>query len=114
MEWARPYLSSKRRIFRVLDARIEGQYSLSKAMKVASLALQCLSGEPKLRPDMDEVVKALEQLQDAKDPATAEENKAELTQHGHLKGQSKSCRGSTQVPAPITEYPRPSSSPLYT
>nr|GMD45057.1 probable serine/threonine-protein kinase NAK [Ipomoea batatas] len=114
VEWARPYLSSKRRIFRVLDARIEGQYSLSKAMKVASLALQCLSGEPKLRPDMDEVVKALEQLQDAKDPATAEENKAELTQHGHLKGQSKSCRGSTQAPAPITEYPRPSSSPLYT
>lgn len=113
MEWARPYLSSKRRIFRVLDGRIEGQYSLSKAMKAANLALQCLSGEPKLRPDMDEVVKALEQLQDAKDPATAEGNKPQLTQHDHLKGQSKSCRGSTQEPARITEYPRPSSSPLY-
>ncbi|KAL1330757.1 hypothetical protein AAHE18_12G133100 [Arachis hypogaea] len=28
VEWAKPYLSNKRRVFRVMDTRLEGQYSL--------------------------------------------------------------------------------------
>ncbi|TVU18321.1 hypothetical protein EJB05_34411 [Eragrostis curvula] len=44
-----------------------GQYSLARAQKAAALALQCLSVESRLRPSMDEVVKALEQLQDTKE-----------------------------------------------
>ncbi|MBA0601342.1 hypothetical protein Gorai_004522 [Gossypium raimondii] len=54
-------------IFRVLDTRLQGQYSLNRAQKAANLALQCLAAEPKLRPSMDEVVKALEQLQEPGD-----------------------------------------------
>ncbi|XP_052176324.1 receptor-like cytoplasmic kinase 176 isoform X2 [Diospyros lotus] len=69
VEWAKPYLKNKRKIFRVLDVRLEGQYSLGQALKAGNLALQCLSPEAKLRPSMDEVVKALEQLQDSKDMA---------------------------------------------
>lgn len=64
--WAKPYLTSKRRILYVMDARIQGQYTLAAALKAASLALKCLSVEPRSRPDMDHVVKALEQLQDMK------------------------------------------------
>lgn len=67
--WAKPYLTSKRRIFQVMDARIEGQYTLRKAMKVANLAIQCLSVEPRFRPKMDEVVRILEELQDSDDKA---------------------------------------------
>lgn len=63
VEWARPYLTSKRRFFRVLDSRLEGQYSLGGAQAVAALALQCLSTDSRFRPNMDEVVLALEQLQ---------------------------------------------------
>ncbi|KAJ6827950.1 putative serine/threonine-protein kinase PBL9 isoform X2 [Iris pallida] len=70
VEWARPYLSNKRKIFRVLDTRLEGQYSLVGAQKAAALALQCLSTESKFRPNMDEVVSTLEELQHLKDPAT--------------------------------------------
>lgn len=62
VEWARPYLSSKRRIYQVMDARIQGQYSSSDALKAANLTIQCLSAEPRYRPNMEEVVKALEQL----------------------------------------------------
>jgi serine/threonine protein kinase len=65
VEWARPYLTSKRRIFRVLDARLGGQYSLAKAQKAASLALQCLSVDPRHRPTMEQVITVLEQLHDA-------------------------------------------------
>jgi serine/threonine protein kinase len=67
IEWAKPYLNSKRRIFQVMDARIEGQYSLRQAVKAANLAVQCLSVEPRFRPKMDEVVRALEELQGSSD-----------------------------------------------
>nr|WIL59856.1 nodulation protein [Melilotus officinalis] len=63
VEWAKPYLSNKHKILRVLDNRLEGQYELDDAYKVATLSLRCLSIEAKLRPNMDEVVTILEQLQ---------------------------------------------------
>ncbi|CAJ1933121.1 unnamed protein product [Sphenostylis stenocarpa] len=63
VEWAKPYLANKRKILRVLDNRLEGQYDVDDALKVATLALRCLATESKLRPTMDEVVKDLEQLQ---------------------------------------------------
>ncbi|KAJ9185222.1 hypothetical protein P3X46_004880 [Hevea brasiliensis] len=93
VEWAKPYLTNKRRIFRVLDTRLNGQYSLSRAQKLANLALQCVD-EPKLRPNMDEVVKALEQLQ--------ESNKKENNPISH-----KENNGGRIA------YPRPSASPLH-
>lgn len=65
--WAKPYLTRKRRILYIMDARIKGQYSVNAALRAATLATKCLSTEPRSRPDMDEVVKALEKLQDLKD-----------------------------------------------
>ena len=67
VEWARPYLASKRKIFRVLDARLERQYSPVGAQKAAVLSFQCLSLEASYRPTMDQVVAALEELQNATD-----------------------------------------------
>ena len=63
VEWAKPYLSNKRKILRVLDSRLKGQYELDDVYKVATLSLRCLSIEAKLRPNMGEVVTNLEQLQ---------------------------------------------------
>jgi len=63
VEWSKPYLCNKHKILRVLDSRLEGQYELEDVFKVAILSLQCLSVEAKLRPNMDEVVTNLEQLQ---------------------------------------------------
>ncbi|KAK4277962.1 hypothetical protein QN277_015875 [Acacia crassicarpa] len=65
VEWVKPYLSSKHGIFQVMDARMEGQYQVHEAMKVAELAIQCLSKLPRLRPTMADVVSSLEQLQDS-------------------------------------------------
>ncbi|KAL4587721.1 hypothetical protein LXL04_000595 [Taraxacum kok-saghyz] len=66
VEWAKPYLAHKRKLFRVIDNRLEGQYTLEGAHAVATVALRSLSAEPRLRPNMLEVVKELEQLQDPK------------------------------------------------
>ncbi|XP_028058133.1 receptor-like cytoplasmic kinase 176 [Camellia sinensis] len=74
VEWAKPYLASKRKIFCILDNRLEGQYSLDIAYKAANLALRCLSTESKFRPNMDEVVKELEQLCDSKETGNARSN----------------------------------------
>lgn len=67
VSWLKPYLTSKRKVLKVFDSRIEGQYSLSAALKAAYLASRCLAVEPKLRPNMNEVVRMLEQLQDSED-----------------------------------------------
>ncbi|KAH7843539.1 hypothetical protein Vadar_017898 [Vaccinium darrowii] len=64
VEWAKPYLINKRRLLHIMDVRLEGQYSLSQALKAGNLALECLSTDSKLRPSMDEVVTSLERLQD--------------------------------------------------
>ncbi|KAI4302394.1 hypothetical protein MLD38_038143 [Melastoma candidum] len=62
VDWARPSLTNKHKIFDVLDPRLEGQYSVSGVLKVAKLAVCCIASEPRFRPRMDEVVKALERL----------------------------------------------------
>lgn len=67
VEWARPYLASKRRVVKIFDARIEGQYSVAAALEAANIAYQCLSAEPNSRPNMNEVIKALERLQESSD-----------------------------------------------
>ncbi|XP_058194333.1 probable serine/threonine-protein kinase PBL3 [Rhododendron vialii] len=63
VDWAKPYLGDKRRLFRIMDTKLEGQYPQKGAYAAATLALQCLCAEPRLRPRMKEVLGALEELQ---------------------------------------------------
>ncbi|XP_042491587.1 serine/threonine-protein kinase PBL34-like isoform X2 [Macadamia integrifolia] len=65
--WARPYLADKRKLFQLVDPRLELNYSVKGVQKVAQLAYYCLSRDPKSRPSMDEVVKGLTPLQDLND-----------------------------------------------
>lgn len=62
VEWALPYLNDKRKVFRLIDPRLEGQYSMKGAQRVASLALSCLNSEAKMRPFMRDIVTMLEPL----------------------------------------------------
>lgn len=89
VDWAKPCLNSRRRIFRVLDARLEGQYSLGRALQAATIALECLNTDSKLRPSMDEVVTALEKIQNPKDKARNDQKDEQLKRHGHSNGEPK-------------------------
>ncbi|XWS43726.1 hypothetical protein CRYUN_Cryun16bG0128200 [Craigia yunnanensis] len=100
VEWAKPYLTNKRRIFHVLDTRLLGQYSLNRAQKAANLALQCLAVEPKFRPSMDEVVTSLEQLQEPGDMSKSIQKERHVNAHNHSNGKE-------------TTYSKPSASPLH-
>ncbi|KAJ0447009.1 putative protein kinase RLK-Pelle-RLCK-VIIa-2 family [Helianthus annuus] len=66
VEWTKPYLGDKRRLFRIMDTKLEGQYPQKSAFTAATLASQCLNIEPKSRPRMSEVLASLEELQAAK------------------------------------------------
>ncbi|XP_020586774.1 probable serine/threonine-protein kinase PBL3 [Phalaenopsis equestris] len=67
VDWAKPYLIDKRKLFRIMDTKLEGQYPKKGAYTIANLALQCISHEAKQRPRMREVLASLQTLQDGKD-----------------------------------------------
>ncbi|KAJ6698261.1 SERINE/THREONINE-PROTEIN KINASE PBL12-RELATED [Salix purpurea] len=64
VEWARPLLKDPSKLDRIMDPRLEGQFSSKGALKAAALAYKCLSHHPKPRPVMSYVVEVLESLQD--------------------------------------------------
>ncbi|CAI9779323.1 unnamed protein product [Fraxinus pennsylvanica] len=62
VDWARSHLSKKKKkkVYRVVDPKLEGQYPLEGAVIVSNLALQGVSDNPRSRPRMAEVLAALE------------------------------------------------------
>lgn len=60
VEWCRPLLNNNKKFLRILDARIDGQYSTKAMMRVANVTYQCLSENPKGRPLMSQVVEIIE------------------------------------------------------
>ncbi|XP_011082139.1 probable serine/threonine-protein kinase PBL15 [Sesamum indicum] len=69
VDWARPYLSSSRRLRCIMDPRLGGQYSVKGAKEMGLLALQCVSLNPKDRPKMPAIIETLESLQNLRDMA---------------------------------------------
>ncbi|EEF52152.1 Protein kinase APK1A, chloroplast precursor, putative [Ricinus communis] len=61
VDWAKPYLGDRRKLFRIMDTKLQGQYPQRGAFMVALLASQCI-GEAKLRPSMADVLTTLEEL----------------------------------------------------
>ncbi|AEC06038.1 putative serine/threonine-protein kinase PBL17 RLK-Pelle-RLCK-VIIa-2 family [Arabidopsis thaliana] len=82
VEWARPLLNHNKKLLRIIDPRMDGQYGTKALMKVAGLAYQCLSQNPKGRPLMNHVVEVLETL---KDDGDAQE---EVMTNLHSRGKS--------------------------
>ncbi|WOG94204.1 hypothetical protein DCAR_0313497 [Daucus carota subsp. sativus] len=62
VDWAKSSLREPRKLGRIMDPKLEGQYSETAALKTAALAYQCLGQRPKSRPTMRTVIKTLEPL----------------------------------------------------
>ncbi|KAI5594769.1 hypothetical protein BDE02_03G093700 [Populus trichocarpa] len=71
IDWAKPYLTSSRRLRCIMDPRLAGQYSVKGAKHMALLALKCISLNPRDRPKMPCIVETLEALQHYKDMAVS-------------------------------------------
>lgn len=63
VDWAKPFLADRRKLARLMDARLEGQYPSKAALQAAQLTLKCLAGEPKNRPSMKDVLETLEHIE---------------------------------------------------
>ncbi|KAM6578002.1 hypothetical protein CsatB_029839 [Cannabis sativa] len=59
LEWVKPYVSDSKKFYLIIDPRLEGDYCIKSAQKLASLANKCLLKQPKSRPKMSEVVEIL-------------------------------------------------------
>lgn len=115
VEWAKPYLGNKRKMFRILDSRLEGQYTVEDAYRASTLALRCLSLESRFRPTMSEVVKVLEEIQQGKEPGDVQSNERHTHRVRRKSADDLSHRNVDDVNRrrSSTAYPRPSASPLY-
>ncbi|KAK8601838.1 hypothetical protein V6N12_051662 [Hibiscus sabdariffa] len=84
VEWAKPFLVDKRKVLRIMDSRLGGQYSKKGAQAAAALALQCLHADPKNRPCMADVLASLERLHATKQasPRTPQQLHAKHDHHG--------------------------------
>uniref|UniRef100_A0A1J3IPY4 non-specific serine/threonine protein kinase n=1 Tax=Noccaea caerulescens TaxID=107243 RepID=A0A1J3IPY4_NOCCA len=100
VEWARPYLTNKRRLLRVMDPRLQGQYSLTRALKIATLALDCISIDAKIRPTMNEIVKTLEELHVQKETPKEQQDLQPNSDNNNNNSSNKSPQA--------VNYPRPS------
>lgn len=67
VEFAKPSLSDKRKLKKIMDPRIAEQYPLEAAMEAAELILRCLESDLKNRPSMEEVSETLIKIKDMKE-----------------------------------------------
>ncbi|XP_078177940.1 receptor-like cytoplasmic kinase 176 [Carex rostrata] len=85
VEWAKPLLSDRRRLARLMDPRLEGKYPSKAALEAADLSLNCLASEPKNRPSMKEVVEKLEKIEAMKGARSRDIKQAATRDRGHGK-----------------------------
>ncbi|CAI5515508.1 unnamed protein product [Closterium sp. Naga37s-1] len=71
VDWAKKFYTDRRHLYKLVDPRLEGAYSIRGAQKAAILAQNCLHRDPKARPLMSDVVKTLVVLQKYDDVAAA-------------------------------------------
>ena len=67
VQWAKPFLKNSKKLNRIMDSSLDGQYSTLGAQRAAALAHRCLSGNQKARPLMRTVLETLETLLDLDD-----------------------------------------------
>lgn len=106
VDWARPYLGDKRRLFRIMDTKLEGQYPQKGAFMAATLALQCLNSEAKSRPPMTEVLDTLEQIE-------APKNGGRISHSEHLRVHTPVRRSPARNRSPLNLTPAASPLPSH-
>lgn len=101
VDWARPYLADRKKLARMMDPRLEGQYPSKGAFQAAQLTLRCLANEPRSRPSMKEVLETLEDIQAMKGQSRESKNASSQNRprrHGQAPVHPRSPLGARQGP----------------
>ncbi|XP_061342406.1 probable serine/threonine-protein kinase PBL3 isoform X1 [Gastrolobium bilobum] len=108
VDWAKPYLGDKRRLFRIMDTKLGGQYPLKGAYMAATLAVKCLS-EAKERPPMTEVLETLEQIEVPKNRGrNSQLEQKRVQKRVHVAVRKSPAQNLTSLNFTRTEFPLPS------
>lgn len=62
VDWAKPSLSEKKKLKKIIDPRLSENYPIEGALRAAQLIEKCLDSDPKNRPSMNEVLEELEKI----------------------------------------------------
>ncbi|RWV98995.1 hypothetical protein GW17_00038129 [Ensete ventricosum] len=62
LEWVKPFATDPKKLYTIMDPRLEGKYCLESAQSLVALANRCLKKQPKSRPRMSEVVEMLDRI----------------------------------------------------
>ena len=89
LEWVKQYPPDSKKFILILDPRLEGQYSIHAARKVAKLAENCLSKSSKQRPAMSQVVERLKQIIEATNEEDLEERNFEVSESDPVEPEEK-------------------------
>ncbi|CAN4094094.1 unnamed protein product [Withania somnifera] len=86
VDWAKPMLPDKKKLRKLMDPKLEGQYPSKASYQIAKIILQCLEPDPKTRPSMEEILDCLEQCNAIKmksrDKNTSRDHRIN-NHHGH-------------------------------
>lgn len=66
VDWARPYLTEKKKLRKIIDKGLGEEYPIKGAMQAAELIIKCLESDPKSRPSMEDILQTLEKINDIK------------------------------------------------
>ncbi|CAI9117335.1 OLC1v1018711C1 [Oldenlandia corymbosa var. corymbosa] len=86
VDWVRRLLIQPKLLLRIIDPKMDGQYSVETATKVAGLASLCLCEKAKNRPNMSYVVQLLEDVNNNRFDEVPEQTE------GTANNEQRSCR----------------------
>ncbi|KAJ0258759.1 Protein kinase domain-containing protein [Hirschfeldia incana] len=71
LEWIRPHLTDIKKFKMIIDPRLEGNYYLKSALKLAAVANRCLTVKAKSRPTMGEVSEMIERIMESSEEVSS-------------------------------------------
>ncbi|XP_039137504.1 serine/threonine-protein kinase PCRK1-like [Dioscorea cayenensis subsp. rotundata] len=72
LEWIKPNISDVKKFSRIIDPRLEADYSLQSVTRLASVANRCLVRQSKARPKMSEVLEMVQRIVDTQETGAPE------------------------------------------
>lgn len=103
LEWVKQFPADSKRFSMIIDPRLQNQYSLNAARRIAKLADSCLNKNPKDRPAMSQIVEILKQAMEesqgnSSDPRTSPSLRTNLAAPNKPFRKMEDATTSRQVP----------------
>ncbi|KAG5071873.1 hypothetical protein AAZX31_03G092300 [Glycine max] len=100
LEWVKQYPPDSKRFDMIVDPRLQGEYSIKGARKIAKLAAHCLRKSAKDRPSMSQVVERLKEiiLDSDEEQQPADDKSIEVSENDPVEAEDKTNQsGSTEL-----------------